>query len=298
MREGRKAKVHIHQPGMTRAVVAWGACAGVTAAACASSAFRWRSVWREQSVRVRAGAEVPAVIRAKSQPPPIGAVIWDAGIVLAHIAILELVLDHEDACIWEIGSGTGLTAVALALNRPVGRIVAGEACGASYENLKTNVERNGVGHVVQPRLWDMAREDLPCAVGGAKVTHVIGADVVYDGASAEQLVDCLRTFLSKSPQAEVSVLLVDRFSGGAVASLSGLAGMHPGAERLDANIASFEACAPSRGLSVDQQPISREVRKRVESSLSWPGWIAWRTLNKWAGLRLYRIRPAARPTRG
>ena len=128
---------------------------------------------------------------------------------------------------------------------------------------------------------------------------------------------------------QAHLILVDRFSGGAVAALSAQVGVGVGAAAsgflLDPAIEAFEvhlasvrhpasgsvlraqSCSGLRlcltcecvirwqrrakesGWRVEHLQVPKQVRDAVEASLSWPGLLLWRASGTWDGLRLYRM---------
>jgi hypothetical protein len=128
------------------------------------------------------------------------------------------------------------------------RIVATDICEASLENLRANAAANGIAvcsvalDSSSPKshasltvgVWDAVggdkalerlRDDI--GIDPSALTHVIGGDIMYHGfdsmvaAQASQgLVSTLAALLHANPQINVTLLLVDRFSGSTVAAVS------------------------------------------------------------------------------
>jgi hypothetical protein len=158
-------------------------------------------------------------------------------------------------------------------------VVATDICEASLENLRTNAASNGI--TVRPvrsnheqgyhdvvdgelppatltvGLWDAAggqgavqRLNLDLGIDARDLTHVLGADIMYHGfdnvaaAANEGLVSTLAALLKANPNIQITLLLVDRFSGGAVAAVSQarMAIMHDYCIRFIRVISSLPTC--------------------------------------------------------
>ena len=217
----------------------------------------WR--WVTHTLHMPGAGKTPNAlqvhVRVKAKPPPIGCTEWPAGRVLLQWAVNEV--PPTGATVLEFGAGVGVTALGLALRSGKGieeqekecptRIVATDICEASLENLRANAAANGIAvcsvaldssspqsHAsLTVGVWDAVggnkalerlRDDIgidPCAL-----THVIGGDIMYHGfdsmaAEASQgLVSTLAALLHANPQINVTLLLVDRFSGSTVAAVS------------------------------------------------------------------------------
>ena len=191
-------------------------------------------------------------LRMKARPPPIGCTEWPAGRVLLQWAVGEV--PPAGARVLEIGAGVGVTSLGLAqifariagaqgtLGGNEGQataIIATDVCEASLDNLRGNARANGI--VVReaadfqgpPRhgcihvgAWDAAsgeqsvqRLQADLGIDPKTLTHIIGGDVIYHGF-CDGLVRTLAILLRANPNINVTLLLVDRFSGGAVAAVS------------------------------------------------------------------------------
>ena len=205
-----------------------------------------------KTIRHHLALEPPVdfTLHARTRPPPIGCAEWPAGRVLLELAVDDC-LHHKGNTVLEIGSGIGTAAIGLALAGGA-TVAATDVCEASLDNLRANAVSNGLavheppadGAHARPGLlvarWDAADSQSAVAslpVPPSRLTHIIGADLVYSGGAdgvdvgvgaqeAERgLVPTLAAVLRAAPQAEAQLILVDRFSGGAVAALSSNAGV-------------------------------------------------------------------------
>jgi len=198
-------------------------------------------------------------VRVKARPPPIGCTEWPAGRVLLQWAVNEVPPTGATVLEFGAGVGVTALGLALRSGILQGkgikqeekecptRIVATDICEASLENLRANAAANGIAvrsvalDSSSPKsqasltvgVWDAVggdkalerlRDDIgidPCAL-----THVIGGDIMYHGfdsmaaEASRGLVSTLAALLHANPQINVTLLLVDRFSGSAVAAVS------------------------------------------------------------------------------
>lgn len=213
----------------------------------------WR--WVRHTVRAPAdvskegAARADLRLRVKARPPPIGCTEWPAGRVLLEWAVGEI--PPAGARVLEIGAGVGVTSLGLAqifagaqgaLGGTAGQataIIATDVCEASLDNLRGNARANGIAvretadfqgpprhKCIHVGAWDAAsggqsvqrlRADL--GIDPQTLTHIIGGDVIYHGFG-DGLVRTLAILLRANPNINVTLLLVDRFSGGAVAAVS------------------------------------------------------------------------------
>lgn len=277
--------------------VAGGFALGYAGMAATKAAEPYRV--RDYGVVLRGEQACALRIRERCSPPPIGAVVWPASQVLLHWALDGWfqrggeATSSRGAVVLEIGSGTGLTAIGLALAAPAGcvrSVLATDACAESRANCEHNVQRNGAGGTVRAAAWDI-NDEPPCDL--RDVTHVLAADVVYHGASGEQLVRRLVQMLEANPELEIALLLVDRFSGGSVGALSALAGVPSAssvASSIDPAIEAFERAASDAGLRLAYEPLGEVVARGMTDSLSWWERTRWLALGHWDAMRLYRVR--------
>lgn len=193
--------------------------------------------------------ELSLRVHVKQKPPPIGCTEWPAGRVLLEWAVGQV--PPTGATVLEFGAGVGVTALGLAMassarDEPLPgqatrtTILATDVCEESLENLRANAAANGVGcstpmapGVLSVGVWDAAggeaaveRLKTDFGLDPSDLTHVVGGDVMYhgfEGAVAEAnkgLASTLAALLKANPNINVTLLLVDRFSGGAVAAVS------------------------------------------------------------------------------
>ena len=189
--------------------------------------------------------------RIKARPPPIGCTEWPAGRVLLEWAVGEV--PQDGARVLEIGAGVGVTSLGLARTLahsaggsagPATAIVATDVCEASLDNLRENARANGIEVLsatdwqapahpgcIHIGAWDAAGGDesvrslhANLGIDPRTLTHVIGGDVIYhgfgDGGANGGLVRTMAALLKANPDIKVTLLLVDRFSGGTVAAVS------------------------------------------------------------------------------
>jgi predicted nicotinamide N-methyase len=272
------------------------AAAAFTTGAAAMGVYRSRKPWRETSHTIFVSGEERATLRIRERrsPPPIGAMLWPAAHTLLHY-MLESVPPGAEATVLELGSGCGLTAIGLGLAAPRGcvrSVIATDCCAESLANCEANVARNGASQTVRVLAWDVTHEP-PCDVRA--VTHLIAADVVYHGASGQQLVDRLAWMVEQNPRLEIALILVDRFSGGAVAGMSAMAGVPNTtvtASALDPAIEAFERAAADAGLELQYEPMGEGVARGLTDSLPLAQRMRWLALGTWDAMRLYRLSPA------
>ncbi|KAL1503928.1 hypothetical protein AB1Y20_012389 [Prymnesium parvum] len=238
-------------------------------------------------------------LRAKARPPPIGCADWPAGRVL-----LQLLLDGErlppptapPPTVLELGSGVGTTAIGLALARGSARVVATDSCDEALANLRRNAAAHGIA---APRLlacaWDArgGEEALAsCPVPAAEVSHVVAADIVYCGGAEAGLAATLAAILRRRPDASVTLLLVDRFSGGAVAALAMEAGVDHRSCAVDPAIVAFRRSCEVHGLEATWAPVPEEVCRRVVATQTvWTRFVWW-LAGYWEGFQVYSVRLA------
>lgn len=270
-----------------------------------------------------ATSRIDVSLRARTRPPPIGAMEWPAGRVLLQWALDEALLGADDAgTVMTIGEGIGVTAIGLALARQnhrrgqpsptpadssssSSRIVATDFCDESLVLLASNAAASGVADdaVLRVRKWDAASGEHAVAalpVPLAEISHVIAADVVYHGFGAESdpsgegLAKTLAALLHAKPSLKVELMVVDRFSGGAIAALSGAAGINqhdPTAmsTTVDPAVAAFEASCAKLGLRLSKRPLRQSTLDRVRSS-QWPlARTYWWLAGFYDGIQIYEM---------
>eukprot|EP00962_Isochrysis_galbana_P023453 scaffold7098_cov124-Isochrysis_galbana.AAC.1 len=304
---------------------------------------RWKAV--AHSIREPASGDVISFsLRARTRPPPIGCMDWPAGRALLEWSAAEgLHRPHSASTVLEIGSGVGTAAVGLVLlaNHAVGAsarpeaqlsVVATDVCDESLFNLAANARANGLlpGGVEvldappaapsPPARLVTAKWDAASGAGSlphglpSRLTHVIGADVVYAGGVDGVLMqrarheDCrqsgggddgsrgraglaatLDELLLLAPEAQVRLVLVNRFAGGAVATLAAVAGVPVQSTTVDPSLTAFEHACRVRGLHVEASPVPPDVIKSVQATQCLLTRLTWLLADTWGALVCYRI---------
>ena len=213
---------------------------------------KWKRVSYTVNQRDRESEPIKLSVRCRTRPPPIGCMEWPAGRVLLQWALDEGGLGKESSgTVLELGAGIGLTAIGLATARTdhrtcTSQIVATDTCEDTLSLLRANAAAHGFdSNALRVAKWDAAQGSeslatLPCKL--EDVTHVLGADVIYHGfgvhrasdntapqhVAGEQigLAHTFAALLERKPLLPITLLAVDRFSGGAVAALSNVAGVN------------------------------------------------------------------------
>lgn len=249
-------------------------------------------------------------LHARTRPPPIGQMEWPGGRILLQWALDEGGLGSPSSGgVLEIGAGIGLTAIGLALARQDGgshtapqAVVATDICDSTLALLRANGDRNGCGDAVHVAHWDAAAGQealgsLPIPL--SQLAHIVGADVVYYGfgtdtdASGDGLCKTLAALLDAKPSLSITLMVTDRFSGGAVAALSGAAGVNSTSPNttVDPAVLKFERSCSELGLVVHKQPVPRAVLERVWES-QWPmARLYWSLAGFYDGISLVRVEP-------
>ena len=229
-------------------------------------------------------------LRVATKPPPIGAADWPASRGLLAWMLTDQPPKQGDVVL-EVGSGVGLTAIGLAVewaNIQGLQVVATDVCQESLENLRFNARTNGIeideeldgdatGSLI-PRLhaiqWDAAGKNaanlLPSSLL-TRLTHVICADVVYHGGATDRISDGSGGFVKTlsdlfiiRPNLVVKLVLCNRFSGGAVAALSDVAGIQHRGTSLDHSLLDFERECRRHGLKFEVRRMSSEELELFE----------------------------------
>ena len=168
---------------------------------------KWKTISYSVRSAASASSELSLSLRARTRPPPIGAMEWPGGRFLLQWALDECGLGAAaSGTVLTIGEGIGVTAIGLALARqqehgstaaeasssappPTGRVVASDFCDETLTLLRANVAAHGLtdDQLVVCK-WDAAAGPLALAalpVPVEQIDHVIGADVVYHGFGEE-----------------------------------------------------------------------------------------------------------------
>lgn len=286
--------------------------------------------WKQVQYNVVRSAEsgnssevIEVSLRARTRPPPIGAMEWPAGRVLLQWSLDEALLGDEAAgTVLTLGEGIGVTAIGLAkarqqrakgndgdvLSSRRSRIVATDFCDDSLELLASNACASGLDDQSEllVRKWDAAGGSASVAalpVPLSELTHVIGADIVYHGFGVESdpsgdgLVKTLSALLTAKPTIRIRLMVVDRFSGGAVAALSGAAGVNqnnPAAmsTTVDPAVADFETSCRRHGLRTAKRPVGSKTLDAVRASQSARARLYWWLAGFYDGIQVYDVQLA------
>lgn len=157
-------------------------------------------------------------------------------------------------------------------------VLATDACAESLQLLRSNADGHGLvaNGAVRVSEWDAAAGAAAVAalpVPLCEIDHVIAADCVYHGFGADTdergLERTLAALLRAKPSLHVQLMIVDRFSGGAVAALSGAAGVNQTSAptTVDPAIGRFYAECERLGLATQTRPVPEAVLARVDASL-------------------------------
>jgi len=131
----------------------------------------------------------------------------------------------EGVRVLELGAGTGVLSVALA--KLGASVIATDNDAAVLKNLRQNLHRNNVSHLVQAKRWDWA-EGPPDGLRLEGVQMCLGSDLAF-GSSFAPLCKALGTLKAANPAVEVLLVLQER-DGMAVRMLHeacSLAGLEP-----------------------------------------------------------------------
>lgn len=252
-------------------------------------------------------------LRCRTRPPPISCSDYAAGRVLLQVA-LDGVVPLQGAGVLEIGSGVGTTAIGLAMAaRQAGgdnptRVIATDICPEGIANLTANAKRHGFDQEDGSTNLRICRWDGSCGNAAVQellraqhqhlgppvhITHVIGADLVYHGGAdaAGGLANTLASLLALDPSIKVTLLLVNRFSGGAVAAMYNMTGVNAmtASSTMDPALVAFQEHCQAHGLYAEVTELPHELVEQVTASqsLMTQGW--WWLCGRWEGLTLVKI---------
>ena len=212
------------------------------------------------------------------------------------------------------------------------QVVATDICTETLKLLRSNADAHGLSEsALRVAPWDAARGEeslrtLPCRL--EDVRHVLGADVIYYGfgvnnPSDNSTVDApadagapssgndhssrqpvgepigfphtLACLLRERPSLQVSLLVVDRFSGGAVAAVAAMAGEHQPSTTIDPAITRFVRGCEEQGLVVERTPLPPAVLATVQASQSILSRALWWLAGHYDGMAVLRVTRAAVP---
>ena len=211
------------------------------------------------------------------------------------------------------------------------QVVATDICTETLKLLRSNADAHGLSEsALRVAPWDAARGEeslrtLPCRL--EDVRHVLGADVIYygfgvnnpsDNSTANAPTDAgapssgnghvrqpvgepigfphtLACLLRERPSLQVSLLVVDRFSGGAVAAVAAMAGEHQPSTTIDPAITRFVRGCEEQGLVVERTPLPPAVLATVQASQSMLSRTLWWLAGHYDGMAVLRVTRAAVP---
>ena len=257
------------------------------------------------------GEPIELSLRARTRPPPIGAMEWPGGRILLQWALDEGGLGRDSGTVVTIGEGIGVTSIGLAVLRTrhgddadggSPGIIATDYCDESLELLRSNAAGHGIcKERMAIRKWDAAAGEAALAalpVPIEQVSHVIGSDVVYHGfgvdtdPSGRGLERTLKALLTAKPSLKVRLMVSDRFSGGAVAALSEAAGVNASTRvstAVDPAVAAFERECERLGLAVRKEQMPAPVLARVWASQGPAARLYWWLAGFYDGISMYTI---------
>ena len=277
---------------------------------------------RSASVSDDAPSSIHLSVRCRTRPPPIGCMEWPAGRVLLQWALDEAGLGEHDGSggvVLELGAGIGITAIGLAVAQRQSsatqqQIVATDVCADTLTLLRSNAEAHGIDKdALRVAHWDAALGEesvrtLPCPL--AEVSHILGADVIYYGFGVNNPADntepgehvsseaiglphTLAALLRERPSLRVSLLVVDRFSGGMVSAVAATAGVHQPSTTVDPAVTRFVRGCEEVGLVVESTPLPPSVIATVMASQSLLARAVWWVAGHYDGMAVLSVRPAA-----
>eukprot|EP01102_Stenamoeba_stenopodia_P019531 TRINITY_DN7409_c0_g1_i2.p1 TRINITY_DN7409_c0_g1~~TRINITY_DN7409_c0_g1_i2.p1 ORF type:complete len:395 (+),score=76.01 TRINITY_DN7409_c0_g1_i2:208-1392(+) len=143
------------------------------------------------------------IIKVSSEMTNVGLVMWEAGYLLSEFIIYHPELFDNKRCL-ELGSGVGLSGIALSLFAKPTSVVFTDYSDPVLDNIEANLlindlcERTNLPIYVCDLDWEEVKteEDLD-RFGDVDV--LIAADVVYDVSVVQHLARVIRLFLSKKP---------------------------------------------------------------------------------------------------
>jgi hypothetical protein len=243
---------------------------------------------------------------------PEGGAILELGAGIGVTAI-GLAVARSSSSSGSNGSGSGSkgssssSSASSSRRSAVAQVVATDVCASTLSLLRANADAHGLDEralTVAP--WDAARGEesvdaLPVRL--EDVEHIVGADVVYHGFGVNNPSDnaqgseedaaaaaggdgyhcgetigfphTLAALLRRKPSLRVSLLTIDRFSGGAVAAVAGAAGVHQPSTTVDPAISRFVRGCEELGMVVKRTPVPPRVISDVAASQSLPARMSW-----------------------
>lgn len=121
----------------------------------------------------------------------------------------------------------------------------------------------------------------------------------FDREADRGLVATLAALLRENPNIKVTLLLVDRFSGGTVAAVCGVAGVNQDrttSPQIDPAISHFEAQCEQYGLAFDCMWVPENLRAAVRAQQTLRQRVSWFLYGYWDGIIVYHITAKNRKT--
>lgn len=285
---------------------------------------QWKHVQHSLVEPVQLTVRIRARTRAGADEAGQGCVDWPTGRALLQWAVdggVPLLGAH----VLEIGAGVGLTSIGLALaaqraSEEKGRaspataggppnatsVIATDVCEVALTNLRCNAASNGAS-AMRAELWDAAGgreavERMP--VAPRALTHVIGADLVSQpiagaarpaaGGTARHcggdgLEATLAALLEANPELSVTLVLYNRFAGGAVSALASNVGAQDVGCTLDPAIVAFERRCSEHGLRTSREALPPSCARRLAATQPLHVRAQWLLGGVWDGLLLYHV---------
>lgn len=280
--------------------------------------IQWTSLsdqkwFRHQSVRL---SQLQHMLCYQSESRHLGTVEWPAGRILLQWC-LDGGIRLDNARILEVGSGVGTTAVGLAKAAKVTGastiVIASDVDDEALKNLNANAILNEIdvdAGMLKIEKFDASKgnaDELIKYVQG--LTHLIGADVAYYGGCSSLpstssagmkeerggLASTIAHLIQVNPTLDVTLVLIDRFSGPAVSAITQQTGMrHEPVPDVDPAISFFESECRKYGLEARREKIEQGVFDRVAAGQSYLQRAAWLVCGYTDGMYLYRIRSGSR----
>lgn len=148
-------------------------------------------------------------IRMADQLDSVGLTSWRAGFTLADFISANPELMRGKQCL-ELGSGVGLTGIVFAKLNLAKRLVLSDYTTEVLNNMRSNIELNGVPSVEAIQLdWDLLEDPStdPYELVPFTPDILMAADCVYDTVLSEKLASVLSHFL-KRPDAKEAVAYI------------------------------------------------------------------------------------------
>jgi hypothetical protein len=274
---------------------------------------------------------------AEVAPPKIGLLDWPAGRVM-----LQWALDYlpPSAHVLEFGAGIGLVSIGLAMAGTAAEVIATDydpevtalmrdnAAANGVQSCKASVDAGGPPSMLVAE-WDAAHgaasvaalAALPC--DPSKLTHVLGADVVFFGANDDDtpqearslalegaapdnkwLASTLSALLRAHPHIDVRLICVARTHSLSVATFDISGDLHDEHPRLPvgdshgeqdnamiatSSLGSFERQCAAHGLRAELLPLPVDTIRRVQQAQPLHLRAAWWLTGLWDTMVMYKL---------